>query len=152
MQTNMKTVEAFFFAFSERDFETMKLLCKPSIVYYDPLYGFLYDGDLFLMWKERYDMNQFNFTYNEIKDEGDGYYTIKIQIEYFYEKKIQQNLRAFIRIENGLISEYSHGFSIHELCKQAYGIAGYLFGWNRIFQHRLKNDARRRLLAYKTNQ
>jgi hypothetical protein len=151
MQENLKIIETFFSAFSKRDFDTMKSLCKSSIIYYDPLYGFLYDGDLFLMWEERYHNNHFNFTSNEIKDEGDGYYTIKIQIEYFYEKKLQQHLKAFIRIENGFISEYSHGFSVHELCKQIYGIVGRLLGWNRLFQQRLKNDARRRLLAYKSN-
>ena len=144
MQDHLKLIDSFFIAFSERDFNTMKSLVKSSIVYYDPLYGYLNDEDVFLMWESRYSKNDFRLNYHDIKDEGDGYFTGKIEVIYFHKKIIRQ------QIENGFIAEYSHGFSVHQLCKQEYGLFGNLLGWNRLIQHRIKNDARRELLAFKS--
>lgn len=150
MHDHSKLIESFFKAFSELDFNTMKTLAKSSIVYYDPLYGYLNDADVFLMWESRYGQDGFSLKYTDAKDEGDGYFTVKIEVVYLQKKAISQQMKAFIRIENGLISEYSHGFSVHQLCKQEYGLIGILLGWNRLIQQRIKNDARRELLAYKS--
>lgn len=151
MQENSELIDSFFKAFSERDFNTMKSLSKSSIVYYDPLYGYLNDGDVFMMWDDRYGKNGFTLMYHDVKDEGDDYYTVKVEVVYSRKKTITQQMKAYIKIENGLIAEYSHGFSVHQLCKQEYGLMGNLLGWNRLVQQRIKNDARRELLAYKSN-
>ncbi len=150
MQDHLKLIDSFFKAFSERDFNTMKSLTKSSIVYYDPLYGYLNDEDVFLMWESRYSKNGFTLIYQDIKDEGDGYFTLKIDVTYFRKKMNRQQMKAYFKIENGFIAEYSHGFSVHQLCKQEYGLFGNLLGWNRLIQQRIKNDARRELLAYKS--
>jgi len=150
MHDHSKLIETFFKAFSERDFNTMKSLAKSSIVYYDPLYGYLNEEDVFLMWESRYGKKDFTLNYHDIKDEGDGYFTVKIEVAYFHKKMIHQQMKAYFKIENGFIAEYSHGFSVHQLCKQEYGLLGNLLGWNRLIQHRIKNDARRELLAYKS--
>ena len=151
MSDHSKLIESFFLSFCKIDFNNMKSLAKSTIVYYDPLYGFLNDGDVFLMWECRYRNNEFSFSYSDIKDEGDGYFTIQIKVVYRHKKTITQQMKAFVRIENGLISEYSHGFSVHQLCKQEYGLVGNLLGWNRLIQQRIKNDARRELLAFKND-
>jgi len=150
MQDHLKLIDSFFIAFSERDFNTMKSLAKSSIIYYDPLYGYLNDEDVFLMWESRYSKKDFKLNYQDIKDEGDGYFTVKIEVIYFHKKIIRQQMKAYFKIENGFIAEYSHGFSVHQLCKQEYGLFGNLLGWNRLIQHRIKNDARRELLAFKS--
>jgi len=150
MHDHSKLIESFFLAFSELDFNSMRSLAKSTIIYYDPLYGYLNDGDVFLMWETRYGQNDFKLTCTDTKDEGDGYFTVKIEVVYFHKKLITQQIKAFVRIENDLISEYSHGFSVHQLCKQEYGLLGHLLGWNRLIQQRIKNDARRELLASKS--
>ena len=151
MHDHSKLIDSFFKAFSERDFNTMKSLAKSSIVYYDPLYGYLNEEDVFLMWESRYSQKDFTLNYRDIKDEGDGYFTLKIEVDYVHKKIIHQEMKAYFKIENGFIAEYSHGFSVHQLCKQEYGLIGNLLGWNRLIQQRIKNDARRELLAYKSN-
>ena len=150
MHDHTQLIDSFFNAFSQRDYNTMKSLAKSTLVYYDPLYGYLNDGDVFLMWESRYGQKDFSLTYTCIKDEGDGYFTVKIEVVYFNKKTITQQIKAFIRVENDLISECSHAFSVHQLCKQEYGLLGHLLGWNRLIQQRIKNDARRELLAYKS--
>ena len=150
MHDHSNLIDSFFKAFSERDFNTMKSLTKSSIVYYDPLYGYLNDEDVILMWESRYGQKDFTLNYHDLKDEGDGYFTLKIDVTYFRKKMIRQPMKAYFKIENGFIAEYSHGFSVHQLCKQEYGLIGNLLGWNRLIQQRIKNDARRELLAYKS--
>ena len=75
---------------------------------------------------------------------------LRLTLLIFEKKMNRQQMKAYFKIENGFIAEYSHGFSVHQLCKQEYGLLGNLLGWNRLIQQRIKNDARRELLAYKS--
>lgn len=118
--------------------------------FFDPLYGYLNDGDVFLMWELLYGRcESFSLQTGMTVDRGDGYYEVPLVIICQYRKQIKMTMKAFLRIENNLISEYSHAFSVHEWCRQMYGLTGNLLGWNRLYQQRIKNNARRELLACK---
>ena len=58
------------------------------------------------------------------------------------------HVKAYMKIENGKIIEHSDGFSMHKWASQALGFSGKLFGWNRFFQRKIKNNDRKTLLAY----
>jgi len=58
-------------------------------------------------------------------------------------------MTAHIKVVNHQIAEYSSAFSVHELLKQKYGIAGVLLGWNRLMQNREKNNAKKSLILFR---
>ena len=149
--TNHKDIIAIFFdCFNQRDFQKLKTFCTFDIYYFDPLYNLLRGEDVFIMWEHVYgEVDDFSLATTDFKDDGDGYYVIDLQVNFKERKQILQAIKAYIRIEEGMVSEYSSAFSIHGLCKQRHGIIGNLLGWNRLYQNRIKNDARRKLLQYK---
>lgn len=150
MNKHKEIIERFFEEFKRRDFFQMKNFCTEDIYYFDPLYNLLRGEDLYMMWQLEYGQsNSFQLQKGEIKDEGDGYYVVDLQIEHDAPKKIAQKIKAYLRIEDDKISEYSSAFSIHNLCKQRYGLIGNLLGWNRLYQNRIKNDARSKFIQMK---
>lgn len=48
-------------------------------------------------------------------------------------------------MENGIIIEQSEGFKLYGWCRQAFGIRGWIFGWNTAFQKRMRNRILREL-------
>ena len=53
-----------------------------------------------------------------------------------------------MRFEDGKIVEHSDAFSVHNWSKQAFGLVGVLFGWNSLFQNKIKNKAKQNLLNF----
>ena len=141
----------FFNSFKERDFNKMKECYSSDIAYFDPIYNILKGNEILMMWKLRYaELNSFNLDWKNILDAGDGYYTVEYSIRYNSSntgKSIIENRKAYLRIIGNEITEHSDGFSMHALCKQEFGFSGWLIGWNRMYQNRIKLNERKRLLS-----
>jgi ketosteroid isomerase-like protein len=140
----------FFEAFKERDFNKMKDCYSSDIAYFDPIYNMLKGKEVMLMWKLRYaGLDSFSLQWKNITDAGDGYFTVEYSIHYNSPnsgKPIIENRKAYLRIIDDKITEHSDGFSMHELCKQEFGFSGWLIGWNRMYQNRIKLNERKKLL------
>jgi ketosteroid isomerase-like protein len=63
-------------------------------------------------------------------------------------KKVVNKIRANMKFADGKIIEHSDAFSLHKWSAQALGFSGWLLGWNRFFQNKIKNSARKNLLAF----
>jgi hypothetical protein len=63
-------------------------------------------------------------------------------------KKVVNKIRANMKFADGKIIEHSDAFSLHRWAAQALGFSGWLLGWNKFFQNKIKNTAKKNLLKY----
>jgi len=83
MTVNQELISKFFDSFNERDFKKMRQSCASELSYFDPMYNLLWGNDVFLMWRDCYEKcNHFSIIKESIKDEGDGYYSVGLKLEY----------------------------------------------------------------------
>ncbi len=152
MQTAEQVIEKFYTGFNNLDAAAMNACYTNEITFFDPVFDLLQGDEVRAMWEMLCaNARDFSLSFNNVKDEGDNYYTCDWVANYTFTrtgKKVINKVKAHMKIENGFIMEHSDAFSLHEWSKQAMGFSGYLFGWNSYFRRKIKNNARRNLLAY----
>ena len=154
MDFNHQLIVDFFNALHEGDFTKMQYIYANDIAYFDPLHQYVNDEQVLLMWQCRFESyRSFSAEWSNIVDEGDGYYTVDVLLKYFSQrnKSIQLKLKSYLRIVDNKIAEHSDAYSIHNLCKQDRGWIGYWIGWNRMYQNRLKLEARKAFIEFVHN-
>ncbi len=148
----LKTVDSFFEALQKRDFLTMENCYQKSIQYYDPLYGYLKANEVMAMWKLCYsNLQDYSMIFNGVQNEGEGYFTVTYEFSFSADTMVKclfRKIKSHLRVEDGLITEHSNAFSLHELSKQKNGIVGILLGWNRYYQNQMKINARKLLFKW----
>lgn len=152
MDANKELIEKFYQAFQKRDFDTMRNCYAEGIVYFDPLYSILSDEAVMMMWKQRYaGAESIQINFGDINTEDGEYYTSLYTVTYIFTqtgKPVNLSVKAYMRIIGDKITEHSDAFSVHKWAGMAYGLPGRLFGWNRLYQHTLKKNARKNLLEF----
>jgi ketosteroid isomerase-like protein len=152
MDINIQTIERFYSAFAQKDYQAMNSCYSNEVVFFDPMFELLRGEQVKAMW-EMLCMNakDFSLTYGNIKNLGDGYYTCDWQARYTFSKTgrpVVNNVTAHMKMDEGQVLEHSDAFSLHQWSKQALGFPGWLLGWNSFFQRRIKNSARKGLLNF----
>jgi ketosteroid isomerase-like protein len=152
MNSDEKLIEQFFTAFKKLDANGMNACYSNDIAFYDPMFELLRGDEARAMWQMLCkNAREFSLAFDSIKDLGDGYYTCNWQASYNFSKTgrpVVNNVKAHLKIENGLITEHSDAWSLAKWSAQAIGLPGKLFGWAGFFRRRLKNNARRNLLKF----
>lgn len=130
----------------------MNSFYSDDIVFFDPVFELLRGQEAMSMWEMLCkNAKDFTLTYSNISDRGDNYYTCDWQATYTFSqtgRQVVNKIKAHMKIVDGKIIEHSDAFSLHKWASQALGWPGKLFGWNRFFQRKIKNNAKRKLLAY----
>ncbi len=152
MYTAEQLISNFYTSFNKLDAAAMNACYSRDIVFYDPVFELLRGDQVRSMWEMLCkNAKDFSLTFGNIKDLGDNYYTCDWVATYTFSKtgrKVINQVKANMKIENGEIVEHSDGFSIHRWSRQALGFSGWLLGWNSFFQRKIKNTARKGLLKY----
>lgn len=142
----------FYTAFSKKNAAGMNACYSEEIVFYDPAFELLQGKQVNAMWEMLcQNAKDFSLQFQNIKDLGEGYYNCDWTAEYTFSKtgrRVVNNVKAHMKIENGKIAEHSDAFSLHKWSTQALGFSGWLLGWNSFFQRKIKNTAKRNLLNY----
>ncbi|MFZ1529205.1 MAG: nuclear transport factor 2 family protein [Ferruginibacter sp.] len=145
-------INGFYSAFQRLDHKTMNSFYSDDIVFFDPVFELLRGQEAMSMWEMLCkNAKDFTLTYSNISDRGDNYYTCDWQATYTFSqtgRQVVNKIKAHMKIVDGKIIEHSDAFSLHKWASQALGWPGKLFGWNRFFQRKIKNNAKRKLLAY----
>lgn len=152
MHTNEELIQKFYTAFGNKDYSTMNSCYSNDIVFFDPVFGLLNGEEAKKMWemlcKRSTDLN---ITYGNIIKLDDEYSTCDWVATYTFTKtgkKVINKIRANMKFADGKIIEHSDAFSLHRWSAQALGFSGWLLGWNRFFQQKIKNSARKSLMQY----
>ncbi len=152
MNNDERLVERFFTAFKKLDANGMNACYSNDIAFYDPMFELLRGDEARAMWQMLCkNAKEFSLEFDSIKNMEDGYYTCNWQAKYKFSatgRRVVNNGKAHMKIENGLITEHSDGWSLAKWSAQAIGLPGKFFGWAGFFRRRLKNNARRNLLNF----
>ncbi len=152
MNENERLVSRFYSALAKLDANTLNACYSSNIVFYDPMFELLKGNEVTAMWQMLCkNAKNFSLLYDSIADAGEGYYNCNWKASYTFSKTgraVVNNGKAYMKIENGFITEHSDAWSLHTWSAQALGIMGKLFGWNNYFRRKLKNSAKRRLMDY----
>lgn len=152
MDTPAQLITKFYTSFQELDARGMNSCYSEDIVFFDPVFELLQADQARAMWRMLCkNAKDFSLTFANIQDLGDDYYTCDWVATYTFSatgKKVVNNVKAHMKIEDGKITEHSDGFSLHNWSTQALGLSGKLLGWNSFYQRKIKNTARRNLLKF----
>lgn len=156
MNNDERLIERFFTAFQKLDARQMNACYSDDIAFYDPMFELLRGYEAKAMWEMLCtNAKNFSLAFDNIKNLDNGYYTCNWTATYTFSKtgrSVVNMCKAHMKIENGLITEHSDGWSLQKWSAQAIGLSGKLFGWAGFFRRRLKNNARRNLLHYMENK
>ena len=152
MNSNKQLIETFYTGFQQLNADKMNSCYSNDIVFFDPIFGLLRGQEVTCMW-EMLCKNAINFSlsYGNIVELDEEYSTCDWVATYTLSangKTIINKIKANMRFENGKIAEHSDAFSVHNWSKQAFGLVGVLFGWNSLFQNKIKNKAKKNLLEF----
>ncbi|MEN9569104.1 MAG: hypothetical protein RL172_335 [Bacteroidota bacterium] len=152
MDAKAALVQKFYTAFQQKDYAGMNGCYADDIVFYDPAFELLRGDEVRYMWEMLCkNARDFSLEYNGITALDEEYYTCNWIAHYTFSKtgrQVHNHIKAHMRIIDGKIVEHSDAFSLHRWSSQALGFAGKLFGWNSFFQRKIKNTARKNLLAF----
>ena len=152
MNNNTELVEKFYTAFQRLDAAVMNSCYSDDIVFFDPVFGLLRGEEAKCMWQMLCkNAKDFSLTFGNITALDEEYCTCNWVATYTFSatgKKVVNTIKANMRFADGKIIEHSDAFSVHKWSKQAFGTMGMLFGWNSIFQNKIKNTAKKNLLKY----
>jgi len=152
MNNNTQLVEKFYTAFQQLDATAMNSCYSDDIVFFDPVFGLLKGEEAKSMWEMLCkNAKNFSLTYGNIIALDDEYCTCDWVATYTFSatgKTVVNKIKANMRFADGKIIEHSDAFSVHKWSKQAFGTIGILFGWNSLFQNKIKNKAKKNLLKF----
>ena len=152
MNSNKQLIETFYTGFQQLNADKMNSCYSEEIVFFDPVFGLLRGQEVTAMWEMLCkNATNFSLSYGNIIELDEEYCTCDWIATYTLSangKTIVNKIKANMRFENGKIAEHSDAFSVHNWSKQAFGLVGVLFGWNSLFQNKIKNKAKKNLLDF----
>jgi hypothetical protein len=84
-------------------------------------------------------------------DDEDEYGTCNWTAWYTFSKtgrKVQNNVKAYMRIRDGKIIEHSDAFSLGKWSSQALGFKGLMLGWTGFMQRKIQKSSRKALAEW----
>ncbi|MGB5005898.1 MAG: nuclear transport factor 2 family protein, partial [Ferruginibacter sp.] len=134
------------------DHRGMNSCYSDDIVFFDPVFGFLRGDEVRSMWEMLCkNAKDFSLTYSNIFHLDEEYSTCEWVATYTFSKtgkKVVNRIKANMLFADGKIIEHSDAFSLHRWSSQALGFTGWLLGWNRFFQRKIQNGARKNLMKF----
>lgn len=145
-------INNFYSSFQKLDHRGMNSCYSDDVVFFDPVFGLLKGEEVRAMWEMLCrNAKDFSLTYSNINHLDEEYSTCDWVATYTFSKtgkRVVNKIKANMRFENGKIAEHSDAFSLHKWSSQALGFMGWLLGWNRFFQKRIQNGARKSLVKF----
>ena len=152
MQDNEQVVHRFYAAFQKLDYATMNNCYSDDIIFSDPVFGLLKDGEVKAMWEMLCkNAKDFSLTYSDIQLLDEEYATCKWTAIYTFSKtgrKVVNHIKAFMRIHDEKIIEHSDAFRLSTWIAQALGWQGVLLGWTGFMKRAVQKNARKSLSSF----
>lgn len=150
--SNQQVIEKFYTAFQKRDAAGMNACYSDDIIFSDPVFMILKGDEVRSMWEMLCkNAKDFSLTFSDIELLDEEYATCKWQASYTFSgtgRKVQNNVKAYMKLKDGIIIEHSDAFRLSTWLSQALGWKGMLFGWTGFMKKAVQNKARKNLLKY----
>ena len=152
MPDNKAVIERFYSAFQKLDYKTMNDCYSDDIIFSDPVFLTLKEDEVKNMWEMLCkNAKDFSLTFSDIELLDEEYATCKWIANYTFSKtgnKVTNNIKAFMRLKDGKITEHSDAFRLSTWIGQALGWKGQLLGWTGFMKRAVQNNARKSLLNF----
>lgn len=130
----------------------MQSCYSDDIIFNDPAFGILEGPEAKAMWEMLCkNAKQFSLTFSNIQLLDEEYATCNWVATYLFSKtgrKVVNNIKAHMRIQDGIITEHTDQFDIWKWSRQALGLPGMLLGWSGYMKQKIRNNARANLEKY----
>lgn len=145
------TIQKFYTAFSEKDWQTMQACYHHEVTFEDPAFGKLHGDEAKKMWRMLCEQGKdLKIEFSEIVlDENAG--SAHWEAWYTFSKtkrKVHNIIEAKFELKDGLIINHQDSFNIHRWAKQALGFQGLLLGGASFFKKKFQEKARKSLAKY----
>ena len=152
---NEQVIHRFYQAFQKLDYKTMQDCYRLDVVFSDPVFGLLQNGEPQAMWQMLCTRaTDFILTYGKIKLIDDEYASCEWVATYLFsasKRKIINKITAHVRIVDGKIIEHTDQFNLYRWARQAFGFSGILLGWTSWMQNKIRHNARASLKNFIKN-
>ncbi len=152
MSDNKAIIEKFYTSFQQLDAEAMNSCYSSDIIFSDPVFMILKGDEVRAMWEMLCrNAKNFSLTFSDIELLDEEYATCRWQAKYTFSKtgrEVTNNVKAFIRIVDGKITEHSDAFRLSTWIGQALGWKGLIFGWTGFVKKKVQDSARASLIKY----
>lgn len=152
MNVNEQVITRFYSAFQKLDYKSMQDCYSENAVFNDPVFGLLHGDEVRAMWEMLCkNAKDFSLTFSDIELLDEEYATCKWVAKYTFSKtgnKVVNNIKAFMKINDGKIVEHSDAFRLSTWIGQALGWKGILFGWTGFMKKAVQKQARKSLDNY----
>lgn len=152
MPTNEEVISRFYTAFQNLDHQAMNACYSEEIIFSDPVFLLLKDGQVRAMWEMLCtNAKDFSLTFSNIHAVDEEYYTCDWTATYTFSqtgRKVINKCKAFMRLKDGKIIEHSDGFRLSTWIAQALGWKGVLFGWMGWMKRKVQLGARAKLVEF----
>src|SRR6478672_3033402 len=126
MEPNKALVEKFYSAFQKLDYVTMQNCYADHPIFNDPVFGILEGVEVRGMWEMLCkNAKDFSLTFSNIELLDYEYATCNWKATYTFSKtqrRVVNNVKAYIRIHDGKITEHTDYFNFWIWSRQALGI------------------------------
>jgi len=152
MQTNTQVIETFYSAFQKLNYSKMQDCYSEHPVFNDPVFGILEGEEVKGMWEMLCkNAKDFSLTYSNIELLDEEYATCRWKATYTFSKtrrKVTNDIKAYMRIQNGKITEHTDFFDFWKWSRQALGVPGWLLGWSGYLKNKVRSNALRNLKLF----
>lgn len=152
MRPNEELITRFYSAFQRLDHKAMNACYSDDIVFSDPVFLLLRGQEVKYMWQMLCTRaKDFTLTFGEIEILDEEYATCRWTARYTFSKTgrpVVNNIKAFMKLKDGLITEHSDAFRLSTWIGQALGWKGKMFGWMGWMKRKVQRSARANLKSY----
>ena len=149
--THIETIESFYRAFQQRDYEGMTACYHPSIHFSDPVFPDLHGDEARAMWHMLCEQGtDLRVTFTDVTAEGDrggthwdAHYTFSPT-----GRLVHNKVDARFEFEDGRIIRHVDNFDLWRWTRMALGATGVVTGWSGFAQAKVKAKADRSLRRF----
>ena len=156
MNENRQVIEKFYSAFQKLDYRTMTDCYSDHPIFNDPVFGILEGDEVKSMWEMLCrNAKDFSLSYSNIELLDEEYATCNWTTSYIFSKtgrKVINHIKAYMRIQNGKITEHTDHFNFRKWSQQALGLIGMLLGWSGYLRSKVRANALKSLRRFMKNE
>jgi ketosteroid isomerase-like protein len=145
MNGNEQLITLFYTAFQKLDYKTLQDCYSDDAIFNDPAFGILTDGRVKDMWEMMCkNARDFSLSFSDIQLLDEEYATCQWVASYTFSKTgrpVVNHIKAYMRIQDGKITEHTDHFDIWKWSRQALGMPGILLGWSGFMKTKIRNTA-----------
>jgi ketosteroid isomerase-like protein len=142
--THVETIESFYRAFQQRDYEGMTACYHPSIHFSDPVFPDLHGDEARAMWHMLCEQGtDLRVTFTDVTAEGDSGGT-HWDAHYTFSptgRLVHNKVDARFEFEDGKIIRHVDSFNLWRWTRMALGTTGVMTGWSGFAQAKVRATA-----------